>query len=66
MFKKLPINYISAFVIFIAVILWVLSGVLSESPEETEIIANKAEEKIIHHLKQIQDPQRLITKHFYS
>lgn len=47
MFKKLPINYISAFVIFIAVILWVLSGVLSESPEETEIIANKAEEKII-------------------
>ena len=47
MFKKLPINYISAFVIFIAVILWVLSGVLSESPKETEIIANKAEEKII-------------------
>ncbi|SVC27641.1 uncharacterized protein METZ01_LOCUS280495, partial [marine metagenome] len=47
MFKKLPINYISAFVILIAVILWVLSGVLSESPEETEIIANKAEEKII-------------------
>ena len=30
MFKKIPVNYISAFVILIAVILWVLSGVLFE------------------------------------
>jgi multidrug efflux system membrane fusion protein len=47
MFKKLPINYISAFVILIAVILWILSGVLFEDAEETEIVADQTEEKII-------------------
>ena len=48
MFMKLPINYISAFVILIAVILWVLSGVLfKDSNQEVEIINDVTEEKII-------------------
>ena len=47
MFKKLPINYISAFIILTAVILWILSGVLTESSVENEIVAKKADEKII-------------------
>ena len=47
MFKKIPINYISAFVILIAVILWVLSGVMFKDSEEVEIIAEKVEEKVI-------------------
>ena len=48
MFKKLPMNYISAFVILIAVILWVLSGVLfKDSDQEVEIINDVTEEKII-------------------
>ena len=48
MFKKLPMNYISAFVILIAVILWVLSGVLfKDSDQEVEIVNDVTEEKII-------------------
>ena len=48
MFKKLPMNYISAFVILIAVILWVLSGVLfKDSDQEVEIVNDATEEKII-------------------
>ena len=48
MFKKLPMNYISAFVILIAVILWVLSGVLfKNSDQEVEIVNDVTEEKII-------------------
>ena len=47
MFKKLPINYISAFIILTAVILWILSGVLTESSVENEIVAKKTDEKII-------------------
>lgn len=41
-------NYISAFVILIAVILWVLSGVLfKDSDQEVEIVNDATEEKII-------------------
>mgnify|MGYP001350517368 FL=1 len=48
MFKKLPMNYISAFVILIAVILWVLSGVLfKDSDQDVEIVNDVTEEKII-------------------
>ena len=48
MFKKLPMNYISAFVILIAVILWVLSGVsFKDSDQEVEIVNDATEEKII-------------------
>ena len=47
MFKRIPINYISAFAILIAVILWVLSGVMFKDSEEVEIIAEKIEEKVI-------------------
>ena len=47
MFKKIPINYISAFVILIAVILWVLSGVIFKDSEEVEITAEKVEENVI-------------------
>ena len=47
MFKKIPINYISAFVILIAVILWVLSGVLFKDSDEVEVIAEDTEENII-------------------
>ena len=47
MLKKLPMNYISAFVILIAVILWVLSGVLFKDSDETEIVNDVTEEKTI-------------------
>ena len=47
MFKKIPINYISAFVILLAVILWVLSGVLFKDSDEIEIIAEDVEENVI-------------------
>ena len=47
MFKKIPINYISAFVILMAVILWVLSGVIFKDSEEIQVISEDIEENII-------------------
>ena len=47
MFKKIPINYISAFVILIAVILWVLSGILFGDSDEVAVITEDIEENVI-------------------
>ena len=47
MFKRIPINYISAFVILIAVIFWVLSGVLFKDSVEVEVITEDIEENVI-------------------
>ena len=47
MLKKIPINYISAFVIFIVVILWIFSGSFkNDSSEETVIEETNLEELI--------------------
>ena len=37
MFKKIPINYISAFVIFIVVILWIFSGLIGGDEAESNV-----------------------------
>ena len=47
MFKKIPINYISAFVIFIAVILWIFSGLIGGDEAESNVSEVVASEEII-------------------
>ena len=47
MLKKIPINYISAFVIFIFVILWIFSGSFkNDNSEETVTMETNVEELI--------------------
>ena len=47
MLKKIPINYISAFVIFIVVILWIFSGSFkNDNSEETVTTETNVEELI--------------------
>ena len=47
MFKKIPINYISAFVIFIVVILWIFSGLIGGDEAESNVSEVVTSEEII-------------------
>ena len=47
MFKKIPINYISAFVIFIVVILWIFSGLIGGDEAESNVAEVITNEEII-------------------
>ena len=47
MLKKIPINYISAFVIFIVVILWIFSGLIGGDEAESNVSEVVTSEEII-------------------
>ena len=47
MFKKIPINYISAFVIFIVVILWIFSGLIGSDEAESNVVEDATSQEII-------------------
>ena len=47
MFKKIPINYISAFVIFIVVILWIFSGLIGSDEAESNVVKDATSQEII-------------------
>mgnify|MGYP001157044737 CR=1 FL=1 len=47
MFKKIPINYISAFVIFIVVILWIFSGLIDSDEAESNVVEVASNQEII-------------------
>ena len=47
MLKKIPINYISAFVIFIVVILWIFSGSFKNDSSEEAVTAETNLEELI-------------------
>ena len=47
MFKKIPINYISAFVIFIVVILWIFSGLIGGDEAGSNVVEVASNQEII-------------------